>query len=637
LIEHFTLMSANSLGKHKPQWIFDPVPPSGQFTGGIPSAYVFRPDLDTFVREVLQNSLDARKSLSEAPVEVKFTFRQLHGEDRKRFLDTIDWSYLQIHLQAVAGSHTAMSTPLANTLTALRYSPLTILRIDDSGTEGLTGDEDSPGTNFSSLCRNILDTTKDAPSKGGSYGLGKALLWQFSTLSTVLFSSRIEEDSPKQFRFFARAELPSHIAEQTRWNGSGWYGFAETVPNGKRAVSIWDEAAEKITRSIHLYRPAQLGTGTSVMIVGFHEPAQEEARPLTVVAQDVLNSAAKWFWYCMISDTPSLKVLAEVYEGHELSFRGESIPGRELEPFIKTVLAESTVSKAFHSGEVAEKELAFRIPAKKSGESPEVETALNFRLNRGEDDSEEAFWNNRIALIRGSGMVVEYRSPSKKLAGIPFCGVLRAGNARGLSEADYALENFLKDAEPPAHDQWKATERIQEEYRKGSKSRLDKLWKDLDEAVVELCGQEVRLDAEAPEVLARLFRKDRTQSNGSCLKQSDQKLQLTGLDAFFDAGVWRFSGRVTQPSTSKRSWSFSLLVRLDSETGEGEKLLIDHLTTTGTSSVKISSELAECVVQSSSHEVVFEGSTKPIDSHTLMPDLRRTRVRIEIQPGKGGH
>ncbi|PSB33702.1 hypothetical protein [Stenomitos frigidus] len=628
-------MTAKPSTKRKPQWIFDPVPPSGQFTGGIPSAYVFKPELDTFVREVLQNSLDARKAASQTPTEVKFTFRQLQGDDRTRFLNTIDWEYLQTHLQAVAEGHTAMSTLLANTISDLNSTPLTILRIDDSSTEGLTGDEDTPGTNFSSLCRNILDTTKDAPSKGGSYGLGKALLWQFSTLSTVLFSSRLEGEAPQQFRFFARTELPSHETEQARWNGSGWYGLPETVRNGKRAVSIWDEVAEKITRSIYLYRPVQLGTGTSIMVVGFHEPAQEEARPLAAIAQEILHSAAQWFWYCMISATPSLRVVAEVYEGHELSFRGEAIPGKELEPFIQTVLADTTVAKAFHRGEVAEKELTFKIPAKKSGEAPEVEAALNFRLSRGEDDSEDALWGNRIALIRGSGMVVEYRSPGKKLSGIPFCGVLRAGNARGFAEADDALEMFLKDAEPPSHDQWKATERLQEEYRKGSKSRLDKLWKDLDEAVVELCGQEMRPDAEAPEALARLFRKDAIQS-GKTLRQDDQKLQVSCLEAFFTEGVWRFSGRVTQPGTLKKPWSFSLLVRLDSETGEGEKLLIDHLRTTGAASVQIKAELAECVVQPSSQEIVFEGETKPVHGNSRMPDLQRTRVRLEVQPGRGG-
>jgi hypothetical protein len=252
-----TAMPAKSSSRRKPRWVFDPVPPSGQFTGGIPSAYVFKPELDTFVREVLQNSLDAKQSDSEAPVEVKFTFRRLQGDDKQRFLDTIDWDYLKTHLQAVVEGNNTMSALLAHAIADLNTGALTLLRIDDSGTEGLTGDEDTPGTNFSSLCRNILDTTKDAPGKGGSYGLGKALLWQFSALSTVLFSSRIAEDFPQKFRFFARTELPFHETDSSRWNRSGWYGLPETVRNGKQAVSIW-----------------------------------EEARPLNAIAQDFLNSAS---------------------------------------------------------------------------------------------------------------------------------------------------------------------------------------------------------------------------------------------------------------------------------------------------------------------------------------------------------
>jgi len=297
------VMPAKPSRRRKPKWVFDPVPPSGQFTGGIPSAYVFKPELDTFVREVLQNSLDARRPDSDVPVEVKFSFRRLQGEDKKRFLNTIDWSYLSAHLRAVAEGSTTMSVLLANAIADLNSGALTLLRIDDSGTEGLTGDEDKPGTNFSSLCRNILDTTKDTLGKGGSYGLGKALLWQFSALSTVLFSSRIAEDTPQKFRFFARTELPSHETDSSRWNGSGWYGLPETVRNGKRAVSIWDEEAETITRAIHLYRPAQLGTGTSILIAGFHEPAQEETRPLNAIAQDILNSAARWFWFSKIPES----------------------------------------------------------------------------------------------------------------------------------------------------------------------------------------------------------------------------------------------------------------------------------------------------------------------------------------------
>jgi hypothetical protein len=187
----------------------------------------------------------------------------LQGEDKQRFLDAIDWNYLKTHLQAVAEGNNTMSALLANAIADLGSSALTLLRIDDSGTEGLTGDEDTPGTNVSSLCRNILDTTKDAPGKGGSYGLGKALLWH-SQHSPPCYSRRELKKRPRKSSGFLPARNFHHMKSSYRaGTDRAGYGFPETVRNGKRAISMWDEEAEKITRAIHLYRPAQLGTGTS--------------------------------------------------------------------------------------------------------------------------------------------------------------------------------------------------------------------------------------------------------------------------------------------------------------------------------------------------------------------------------------
>ncbi|MFW6053743.1 MAG: hypothetical protein ACOC9J_02910, partial [Persicimonas sp.] len=41
-------------------WIFDPTPASGKRRGGNPSEYAFEGDLETFVREVIQNANDQR-------------------------------------------------------------------------------------------------------------------------------------------------------------------------------------------------------------------------------------------------------------------------------------------------------------------------------------------------------------------------------------------------------------------------------------------------------------------------------------------------------------------------------------------------------------------------------------------------
>jgi hypothetical protein len=80
-------------------WIFDGVPPSGTRRGGNPSEHAFEHDLDTFVREVLQNSNDV---IDTAPVEVDFAFFELQGDELSEFMDVLDWDQLKAHLGAAA-------------------------------------------------------------------------------------------------------------------------------------------------------------------------------------------------------------------------------------------------------------------------------------------------------------------------------------------------------------------------------------------------------------------------------------------------------------------------------------------------------------------------------------------------------
>jgi hypothetical protein len=58
-------------------------------------------------------------------------------------------------------------------------APLRCLRIEDFGTRGLQGHDFDPGKNFSLLCRAEFKTSNEG-GRGGSYGLGKAVLWRFS-------------------------------------------------------------------------------------------------------------------------------------------------------------------------------------------------------------------------------------------------------------------------------------------------------------------------------------------------------------------------------------------------------------------------------------------------------------------------
>lgn len=618
-----------------PQWIFDPIPPSGAIQGGIPAVHVFQPDLGTFVREVLQNSHDQRK-IGEA-ARVQFTFHRLAGERKVEFLRAAGWSQLETHLRAASTGRTAMAPRLRQALDELSKGPLILLRIDDAGTRGLVGDEDRPGTNFTALCRNVLDTTEDRPQRGGSFGLGKAVLWRFSAFSTVLFSSRIDGEPRPGFRLFGRAELPYHETPEGRWSGPGWYGKPEETPSGLwRAISAWDHEVEELARRSHLFRPAQLGTGTSILVVGFLEPAQEEARSLGAVAEDILNSAARWFWPAITAFPPSLQVSAEVYEDGVRVYREAAGIGSEVQPFVGALSATELVERASRSGQAAERTLGFTVPARIGGEAgpaePEVDALVNLRLIRSEEE-EAGPSNNRVALVRGAGMVVQYwRPPRGPLGGPPFHAVLRAGRARGESETDEALERFLRAAEPPAHNQWIAgTDEIQTKYRRGAKARFDALWRALDGAIVEMCEQLPPPTGEGPSALARLFPLGGTGGG----RPDGQKFRVDRLEASLVDGVWRFSGRVVRQRTGEDPWSFTVTVWLDGETGRGEKLRIGELRVEG-AAVRGVGESAECDVVPDLREVTFEGETEAVTEDLGLPDLRRTRIRVEVHPRAGG-
>lgn len=218
-------------------WIFDPVPASGAVHGGLAQAQVFDNTIDSFVREVLQNARDQR--MSNEPVRVRFHLEELGSPDLEAFLEGIQWASLREHLDAVSEADQITISPRirASLHEFDTHGRMRIMRIDDLGTKGLTGGEDEHDSNFNALCRHTLVTSGGRRESGGSFGLGKSVLWRYSGLSTVIFSSLLS-DSPNRMRFFGRTLLTYHQTSYGDWEGSGWLGARQQRPNGSRAVSV---------------------------------------------------------------------------------------------------------------------------------------------------------------------------------------------------------------------------------------------------------------------------------------------------------------------------------------------------------------------------------------------------------------
>jgi len=152
---------------------------------------------DRFVRESIQNSLDAAANLDSQPVQMRFAFntgsRELPPEKAEHYIRG-----LEPHLEAALESPDFESSenrkdhslPYARgsfkIMKSLLSEPMSSLVVEDFGTTGLTGSiySNSPqekNNDFWGFFRSvgISPKSKDA---GGSWGLGK---WVFSDVSTI--------------------------------------------------------------------------------------------------------------------------------------------------------------------------------------------------------------------------------------------------------------------------------------------------------------------------------------------------------------------------------------------------------------------------------------------------------------------
>ena len=235
---------------------------------------MFEPDLSALVRETLQNSND---QLAEGSKRVTVTLRadRIEGERLQRLRRWFDWSTLLDHVAAVEVAKGRFERGLE----LMRGDALPGLWIEDRGTTGLVGEETGSG-NFAALCRDRLFSEKQRAEAGGSFGLGKAVLWRFSSVSTIAFYSRIAEgpDAGRE-RFIVKASLPFHDMGKAGPSTPGTGGSDASNRSGAASGRFrcgTRQRGKPPHRSSAPGRWAEDETGTSIFVVGFDDPATED-------------------------------------------------------------------------------------------------------------------------------------------------------------------------------------------------------------------------------------------------------------------------------------------------------------------------------------------------------------------------
>ena len=584
------------------KWVSTPSLGQGRASGGSAAAELFeagtaqrkRPLLETLVREVCQNSCDRR--LSNGKARVFFDLLLVSGEEREQMLEALDWEGLKSHIEAVKGMGGAALTLRAG-LEALAAPTLVCLRISDSSTEGLTGDDWDEEGNFRRLCVQNF-STGDEIGRGGSFGLGKAVSWMHSRVLTVLFSSRVSGMEEKGLRVFGRSEIPAHETADGAWLDGAYLGNPGERDGIPVAESSWQDPDE--ASALFLDRAGIESSGTTLLIPGFHEPDREEASDLGIrdpeeLCRDLTTAASKWFWPAI--SWGRLEVQARVFRSGSGS--ASYVCRAEIDgiwvPFQAASRTTPSTEPALTPGESAAMDLpGFPIPRRiRPAERPDLlhdpgETAIRLAVTRVSSAEACLPCRSTIALIRGAGMVIDYVDGNRLTDGGTYCGVALVGSAlfhaptsevaekQGLPPQD--VEEYFRAAEPVTHDDWlPTTRRLRESYDwRGSAGRLRSLRSELRQLVIQklLIADEVAPER-GPELLMRMINLGKGRVSGPAVERGEKPRLEIHLDreiSWFDEsrGAWALQGELIRHGRGTSAAVAGLSFRSIADSGMGE-------------------------------------------------------------------
>jgi RNA polymerase primary sigma factor len=516
-------------------WGFRKAPDDGAKSFGNARVWATPRDVDSWVREGFQNVLDALSALlterdpahpDRAWARIQLREFSPKSQGYQRFMDALGFDDLREHLTGAAKRKSRLSTQIEGGLKRLGDgAKLLIARMDDFNTTGLYGDEVDSTKPFAALTRDDLNSSKKTATAGGAFGLGSGVHYGCSDFSTVLFGSKVAkvkgEPERMGIRVIGRSELTYHELGEDAYAGVGWFGEQNSVKTERRD-SVFVPEDDQLLQDLCLdRRPLPLGlaeeydTGTSVLVAGFSDPKAERQTDMGSVYSQVIRAAAVHFWPAMTRGRLTVQIERWIDDAPDPAKREVADPKLVVLPYVDALekYLQGQLTKTLDSpGDVVAVSLPLRIPATlpeahgiKTFDEQTSECVLVIRLADAQSGGTRDLLANKVALVRGTGMVVQYRRTATPPGARPFHAVLLAGTAVNLDDAQEAAEQYLRLSEPPAHNVWGTNPDISSQYEPGGPTRLTELYRKIAEEIHRALKPPASKQSDGPEILKRMI------------------------------------------------------------------------------------------------------------------------------------
>ena len=232
-------------------------------------------------------------------------------------------------------------------------------------------------------------------------------------------------------------------------------------------------------------------------------------------------------------------------------------------------------------------------------------------------------------------MVVKYYDQSRIAFGdrnfhaVLACGEARAG--RLTTEADEAIDRFLRFAEPPQHDEWTSTENLREQYQYGFRTALDDMFDTLRDGLRHLIAQNDNGgESLSKKVLGRFpIHDDRVRRRPT--SPSPPAFEIDSQSAF-DDGRWSFSGQIEVLEDEFEGWTVEISMRGVGEDGTTfEQVPIDTVEVSGADvPIEMEDGVVRIAAGAEADRLEFEGRSSPVET-TPATEVTVGETRLEVR------
>ena len=360
----------------------------------------FEGDRESFVaRECIQNSLDARLNNDE-PVRVvfeRFNISTASIPARETLKDAI------CRAKDFASGNTKAEKLYGTAVEILEKDEITILKVSDYNTTGLTGGDDDHNGGWYALVRSRGNSNKK--DGGGSFGIGKSAVFATSSLRTVFYST-LSVDNDTAFQGKTMLSSFKNGDDDTR-KGVGQYGEKDDQKKGVASIREINGIPEIFQRN----QP-----GTDIFIAGY-KPTDE------AWAQSLLVSGLDSFWVAIHEGILTVDIISD---GKTLY----SVNNETLSSLINEYTSDDKHTKLFYE--------SVTMPTRKFEANLALLGGVELYVRVGEGPK------YILGMRRPLMKVHEIRR--LKVMGDEFVGVFIARGIEG--------DDNLRELEPPAHNKW---------------------------------------------------------------------------------------------------------------------------------------------------------------------------------------